>query len=95
MRAYTNPQQIKSQKMLASTVQFSTTNQTPITRPHQPHTPTRGHERYEIQTGPEPEATTPTHQRAGPLPQDPTACLRTRPHTRTPLHTHPSRGMPY
>ena len=32
----------KSQKMLASTVQFSTYDQTPITRPHQPRPPSSG-----------------------------------------------------
>ena len=38
--------------MLASTVQFSTYNQTPVTRPHRTqHTP-RGTWRYEMQTGP-------------------------------------------
>src|SRR5215213_941102 len=36
----TLPTNQKSQKMLASTVQFSTTNQTPAPRPHQPPTPT-------------------------------------------------------
>jgi hypothetical protein len=37
VRAYKNsPHKSKSQKMLASTVQFSTYDQTPVTRPHQP-----------------------------------------------------------
>src|SRR3954466_10684366 len=36
VRAYKNSHANKSQKMLASTVQFSTYDQTPITRPHQP-----------------------------------------------------------
>ncbi len=53
MRAYTNPQQNKSQKMLASTVQFSTTNQTPVTRPHQTPTARTRTQRYEEQTGPD------------------------------------------
>src|SRR3954452_273868 len=43
---------LQSQKMLASTVQFSTYDQTPATRPHRTqHTP-RGSWRYEMQTGP-------------------------------------------
>src|SRR5215211_747105 len=41
VRTYTNPV-LQSQKMLASTVQFSTYDQTPATRPHQPGPP-RGH----------------------------------------------------
>ena len=36
VRAYKNSRQNKSQKMLASTVQFSTYDQTPATRPHHP-----------------------------------------------------------
>ena len=39
MRAYKNSAN-QSQKMLASTVQFSTYDQTPATRPHQPAPPT-------------------------------------------------------
>jgi hypothetical protein len=40
-RAYTNSAN-QSQKMLASTVQFSTYNQKPPTRPHQTRNPHRG-----------------------------------------------------
>src|SRR3954453_3190085 len=44
---------LQSQKMLASTVQFSTYNQTPATRPHQTQHAPRDTWRYEIQTGPD------------------------------------------
>src|SRR4051794_14626598 len=63
--------------MLASTVQFSTYNQTPVTRPHQTHAHPQETQRYEEQTGPEQDRDHP--HRDGPLSQDPTACLRTRP----------------
>lgn len=43
----------KSLKMLASTVQFSTYDQTPITRPHQPSELPQETKRYEMQTGPD------------------------------------------
>jgi hypothetical protein len=43
VRAYTNPENNQSQKMLASTVQFSTYDQTPATRPHQPPGSHRSH----------------------------------------------------
>ena len=43
----------KSLKMLASTVQFSTYDQTPATRPHQPRTLPQEIQRYEMQTGPD------------------------------------------
>ena len=43
----------KSLKMLASTVQFSTYDQTPITRPHQPRHTLGCRQRYEMQTGPD------------------------------------------
>jgi len=39
--------------MLASTVQFSTSNQTPGTRPHPTQSTPRGNWRYEMQTGPD------------------------------------------
>jgi hypothetical protein len=68
--------------MLASTVQFSTYDQTPPhTPPPNPTTP-RGNWRYENRDGPD------TRQRANPLPQDPTACLRTEPPP-PPRSTHP------
>ena len=48
--------------MLASTVQFSTYDQTPPTRPRQTHAPPQGTRRYENRTGPDREATThPVH----------------------------------
>ena len=43
---------IQSQKMLASTVQFSTNDQTPPTRPRQTRPPPQGARRYEIQDRP-------------------------------------------
>jgi hypothetical protein len=75
--------------MLASTVQFSTYNQTPATRPRQTPAPT-GTRRYEMQTGPDTERNE-TPPGAGPLSQDPTACLRPPP---PPLRStpHPPRG---
>ena len=76
MRTYTNPV-LQSQKMLASTVQFSTYNQTPVTRPHRTHALPRETQRYEEQTGPA-EIHVPTRGKPpdGPLSQDPTACLQ-------------------
>ena len=53
MRAYKNSPTYKSLKMLASTVQFSTYDQTPITRPHQPPELPQETKRYEMQTGPD------------------------------------------
>ena len=51
---------IQSQKMLASTVQFSTYDQTPVTRPHQTHDLPQETQRYEMQTGPDMRRTIPT-----------------------------------
>ena|SRR5688572_24842105 len=45
--------------MLASTVQFSTYDQTPVTRPHQTHDLPRETRRYEMQTGPDMRRTEP------------------------------------
>ena len=95
MRAFKNSSQTKSQKMLASTVQFSTYNQTPATRPRQTHRLPRERQRYEMQTGPEPKQQIHPETRMSPLPQDPTARLRTRPHARTPIHAHPRRDAQY
>jgi hypothetical protein len=53
VRAYKNSPTYKSLKMLASTVQFSTYDQTPITRPHQPRHTLGCRQRYEMQTGPD------------------------------------------
>src|SRR5688572_6347486 len=58
--------------MLASTVQFSTSNQTPPTCPRQTRAPHRGH-------GGTRSRTALTRSNGCPLPQDPTACLRTGP----------------
>ena len=55
LRAYKNSLNYKSQKMLASTVQFSTTNQTPPERPRRPHPTRRRRWWYEKQDGPEPK----------------------------------------
>lgn len=74
-----NSAQSREIKMLASTVQFSTTNQSPSMRPHRP-VRTR---RCEIRRAPDevnaPTATGTRPAQRGPLPQDPTACLRPRP----------------
>jgi hypothetical protein len=50
--------------MLASTVQFSTYDQTPVTRPHQTPDLPRETRRYEMQTGPDGEETNPGRTRA-------------------------------
>ena len=78
--------QSKIKKMLASTVQFSTNNQTPATRPHQTPSPT-GEERYEIPTGP-------AEINGRPFPQDPTARLRPPAPTNSAPH-HPTGGRQY
>src|SRR3954463_1492200 len=80
VRTYTNPAK-QSQKMLASTVQFSTYDQTPATRPRRTHNPAR---RGGTRCRPA------LHEINGcPLPQDPTACLRPAPTPTTPFHTPP------
>ena len=48
---------LQSQKMLASTVQFSTYNQTPPTRPRQTHPTPQGRQWYEEQESPVREET--------------------------------------
>src|SRR4051812_38641323 len=76
---------LQSQKMLASTVQFSTYNQTPATRPRRTHNPAR---RGGTRCRPA------LHEINGcPLPQDPTACLRP-PATCDPFPSAPE-GTPY
>src|SRR3954449_4312410 len=73
--------QKQSQKMLASTVQFSTYDQTPATRPRRTHNPAR---RGGTRCRPA------LHEINGcPLPQDPTACLRPAPTPTTPFYTPP------
>src|SRR3954453_4808817 len=59
---------LQSQKMLASTVQFSTSNQPPATRPHQTRHPPQGAQRYEMQTGPDTRTTTTGEPTPGPFP---------------------------
>ena len=74
--------------MLASTVQFSTYNQKPATRPHQTHALPQETQRYEIQTGPAEKKQTHPHPGAA-------RSLRTqqraydRPTPDTPFHTPP------
>ena len=57
--------------MLASTVQFSTYDQTPATRPHQTQRPPRGARRDEMQTGPDTRATSPPGSPDGSAPSGP------------------------
>src|SRR3954471_23406262 len=85
--------------MLASTVQFSTTNQSPSARPHQ--TPTRPLagtstvERCEIRRAPDRDnRPLPRREpaRRGPLPQDPTACLPPPDCTPARFHALPQEG---
>src|SRR3954452_14448798 len=73
-----------SEKMLASTVQFSTNNQPPPPPAPPARPPTRSR-RCETRDGPAPEKAPATaHPRPRvPLPQDPTACLRPRFHPTT------------
>ena len=84
-------------KMLASTVQFSTYDQTPITRPRQTHprpagaTP-QGRWWYEMQTGPDTRATPPTPRdppRAGSAPSGPNSVPTDRSPTPAPFRTPP------
>ncbi len=64
-RAYKNSSYTqKSQKMLASTVQFSTNNQTPPPRPRRTHPARRTRWWYEKQDGPEPRQHPRPHQGA-------------------------------
>ena len=53
LRAYTNSPHTRVRKMLASTVQFSTYNQTPPIRPRRTREPPQGTRRYEKQEGPD------------------------------------------
>jgi hypothetical protein len=63
-------------KMLASTVQFSTYDQTPPPRPRRTHPPRRTDGGTRNRTAPT-RCDHPDSPGDGPLPQDPTACLRT------------------
>jgi hypothetical protein len=69
VRAYKNSHANKSQKMLASTVQFSTYDQTSPTCPRQTPTHDPGGTR---------SRKTLNRSNGRPFPQDPTACLRPR-----------------
>src|SRR3954447_26546328 len=81
---------LQSQKMLASTVQFSTYDRCPTPpRRHDPAT----HGRYDSRSAPQRSSSTHPVPRAGPLPQDPTACLRPRTPS-DPLPRAPE-GTPY
>ena len=64
--------------MLASTVQFSTYDQSPPTHPRRP-TPSAERWRYENRRALSEKKRSPGSP-GGPLSQDPTACLRTDPH---------------
>ena len=76
MSGPTRTLQIQSQKMLASTVQFSTYDQTPPTRPRQTRRhPRRGDGGTRNRTALTEKQLT-RLPRTSPLPQDPTACLR-------------------
>src|SRR3954468_13669530 len=84
---------LQRQKMLASTVQFSTYDRRPTPPRRQPAHP-HGGSGGTTADRPRNEAAAPTRfPRAGPLPQDPTACLRPR----TPADPSPRapEGTPY
>ena len=69
--------QLQSQKMLASTVQFSTYDQTPShTPPPDPHTPTGAHGGTRDRIGP-------AEKKRSPAPSGPNSVPTTRPHPRT------------
>ena len=79
---------LQSQKMLASTVQFSMYNQTPATGPHQTHALPQETQRYEEQTGPAETKRTPVPRK----PRSPGAVrsLRTQQRAYEPdPHHHP------
>src|SRR3954453_9629675 len=86
VRGYKNSAE-QSHKMLASTVQFSTYDQTPATRPHQTH-PVHGRgQRYERQTGPD------MSEQATP-PQGRVRSLRTQQRAYDPPHRDRLRSTP-
>jgi hypothetical protein len=86
---------LQSQKMLASTVQFSTSNQPPATRPHQTRTPHGEHDGMRCRPALT-EATTTRGQPPGPVPSGPNS-VPTTPHHRRPRSTpaSPKRHRPY
>src|SRR3954452_18999107 len=75
---------LQSQKMLASTVQFSTSNQPPATRPHQTRTPHGEHDGMRCRPALT-EATTTRGQPPGPVPSGPNS---------VPTATHPRDPFP-
>jgi hypothetical protein len=79
--------------MLASTVQFSTSNQPPATRPHQPHAhPSGATWRYEMQTGPEQRSRHTPHadrRERWPVPSGPNSVPTTHPAPATRFHAPP------
>ena len=93
-RAYKNSY-VQSQKMLASTVQFSTYDQTPPNRPRRP-TPPAERWRYENR-----RALTEKKQPIDPEPGQTVRSLRTQQRAYEPnptsrlRSTHPPKGMPY
>jgi hypothetical protein len=85
VRAYKNSAN-QSQKMLASTVQFSTYDQTPATRPHRTRALPQKTQRYEMQTGPA-EINAPPGHPGRPAPSGPNSVPTNHPPGSTPLHT--------
>ena len=80
---------LQSQKMLASTVQFSTYDQPPVTRPHQPRPTHEWRRRYEMQTGPEQKQRFPAPSGPNSVPTTTTPAPPRSPHrTRTPRRRH-------
>jgi hypothetical protein len=87
-----NTLQNRDQKMLASTVQFSTTNpRTLHTTPPAPRTLGRSETRKARTETTTPPAAGSHPQQEGPLPQDPTACLRPPPTPDSPPRPLPRR----
>ena len=76
-RAYKNSY-VQSQKMLASTVQFSTYDQTPPTRPRQTHALPQEAQRYEKQEGPDTRSNGPPGSPGGSAPSGPNSVPTTR-----------------
>ncbi len=77
--------------MLASTVQFSTYDQTPATRPHQPRPRPQAAQRYEMQTGPAEKNQTPGDQPPEPALSGPNSVPTDRSCATTHV-PHPPKG---
>ena len=87
MRAYTNPA-LQSQKMLASTVQFSTSNQPPPTHPRPPRHPHGDTRRYENREALDQKQRSPAPSGPNSVPTNrttPTTTFPTRPEGRAVL----------